>query len=123
MGSATMLLITGVALTVTFTVSQGHVTREDTRILEGQDPETRCKLPEVVMMVCDPKSMRNFQTVRKERIRRDVDMDDEYQDFMDFDKRSLSHTSLPLPARIQFLLKVKYNFCHNNWQEEGFVWK
>ena len=38
-------------------------------------------------MVCDPKSMRNFQTVRKERIRRDVDMDDEYQDFMDFDKR------------------------------------
>merc|ERR1712227_737277 len=111
MGSVTMLLITGAVLTVTFTVSQGHVTREDTRMLEGQDPEARCKLPEVVMMVCDPKSMENFQTVRKQRIRRDVDMEDDYTDFLDFDKRSLSHTSLPLPSRIQFLLRVKYNFC------------
>ena len=25
--------------------------------------------------------------------------------------RSFSHTSLPLPARIQFLLRLKYNFC------------
>ena len=41
----------------------------------------------VVLMVCDPTSMENFQTVRKQRIRRDVDMEDDYTDFLDFDKR------------------------------------
>ena len=39
------------------------------------------------MMVCDPKSMENSQTVRKERIRRDVGVEDDYMDFQNFDKR------------------------------------
>merc|ERR1712227_278620 len=112
MGSVTMLLRKGVILIVTIGISHGHVSG-NLRLSEEQlsDPEARCKLPEVVLMVCDPESMENFQTVRKQSIRRDVGMEDDYTDFLDFDKRSLSHTSLPLPSRIQFLLRVKYNFC------------
>ena len=54
-----------------------------------------------------------FQPVRKQRLAREIS-----EDTFAFDdekwsqeKRSFSHTSLPLPSRIQFMLKVKNAFC------------
>ena len=60
-----------------------------------------------------------FQPVLKmRRTRRDGSNDHDEDDAdniianeMEMNKRSFSHTSLPLPSRVQFMLKVKRDFC------------
>ena len=60
-----------------------------------------------------------FQPILKmRRTRRDGNDDHDYDDDdnnntneIEMDKRSFSHTSLPLPSRVQFMLKVKRDFC------------
>ena len=60
-------------------------------------------------MVCDDIVDGWFPPVHRQRLPRDVAEDDDEAVVMD--KRSFSHTSLPLPSRIQFMLKVKNAFC------------
>merc|ERR1719362_1058255 len=86
--------------------SWGHVI--EPRMEPPTDPEEECRLPEAVVSICHPSYDNKWiPEVRKERLKRNVriPMDGSPS------KRSFSHTSLPLPARIQFLLRLKYNFC------------
>ena len=54
--------------------------------------------------------------LKMRRTRRDGYDDQDYDDDdntneIEMEKRSFSHTSLPLPSRVQFMLKVKRDFC------------
>merc|ERR1712029_402180 len=110
MGSLTMTTVLG-SLILILTLGSGlwgHVI--EPRIDPAEyDPEEECKLPEAVVSLCHPLSYNNkwIPEVRKERLKRDVEIPKDGPHL----KRSFSHTSLPLPARIQFLLKLKNNFC------------
>merc|ERR1711892_706147 len=77
----------------------------------------KCRPAEVVLLVCDEIVDGWFQPVRKMRMVRDVSQNE--NGALDLVKRSFSHTSLPFPSRIQFMLKVKKDFCNQVKKREN----
>merc|ERR1719233_1060693 len=79
----------------------------------------QCRPAEVAELVCKNMVDGWFQPFLKmRRTRRDgydiQDYDDDDNtdtNEIEMEKRSFSHTSLPLPSRVQFMLKVKRDFC------------
>merc|ERR1711971_846273 len=110
MGSITMTTVLG-SLILILTLGSGlwgHVI--EPRVDPAKyDPEEECKLPEAVVSLCQNLSYNNIwiPEVRRKKLKRDVGFQNDGSPL----KRSFSYTSLPLPARIKFLLKLKNNFC------------
>jgi len=110
MGSVQMNLVAVVTISLV-AVTSGHLLNYQSTL---EDLERKCQLPEAVRMICEPKTVSSsswFRPVTKERIKRETTEE------MELIKRSFSHTNLPLPARIQFLLKIKYAFCEEQMKK------
>merc|ERR1712117_407072 len=108
MGSLTMSILRVTLHLIMVGVTLSHVTD----LVDVIDPEEKCKLPDVVLMVCDPLSSVWYKDVRRQGIKRSAEESDELENIKNvLENRSFSHTALPLPARIKFLLKIKKNFC------------
>merc|ERR1711976_320176 len=108
MGSLTMALLRLTLHLLMVGVAVSHYTEP----VDTRDPEEKCRLPDVVLMVCDPLTTGWYKDVRRQRIKRSAPETTELENIKyELEKRSFSHTALPLPARIEFLLKIKKNFC------------
>merc|ERR1719412_932124 len=116
------------ALAVQLGLSLGHLP-ELHHLTQEQRAEERCRVSEVAAQLCDPGSYRDL-AVRRQRIKRDQEAGEEdlgqeadISEALPFFKRAFSFTSLPLPARIQFLVNIKKNFCAKQKQKRDLCLK